>query len=125
MKSSVKKVIVTVAVLAAIAVVVFLMTRRKVEDFHEKYEGVDLSVAVDGMERGGTYTEYLTTHKDAKDATEGVEVDLYNYASTGDVEVYNDYEGVEKALYTGVDSKVTWKVNVPETGFYNIYIEYL
>ena len=31
----------------------------------------------------------------------------------------------KKALYTGNDSKVTWEVDVPEEGFYNVYLEYM
>ena len=125
MKSSVKKVIVAVAIVAVIAVIAVLSSLRGVEDFHEKYEGVDLSRTIEGMEKGGTYAEYLNAHSDANDATEGVQVDLFNYTSTGDVEVRSDYEGVSKALYTGTDSMVTWEVNVPKAGFYNLYMEYL
>ena len=125
MKSSVKKVIVAVAIVAVIAVIAVLSSLRGVEDFHEKYEGVDLSRTIEGMEKGGTYAEYLNAHSDANDATEGAQVDLFNYTSTGDVEVRSDYEGVSKALYTGTDSMVTWEVNVPKAGFYNLYMEYL
>ena len=125
MKSSVKKIIVTVAVVAVIALIAFLMSLRGVEDFHEKYAGVDLTKDVEGMERTGTYTGYLNDHADAAHPAQNVDVDLYDYDAEGSVEVYNDYEGEEKALFTGTGSRVTWKVNVPETGFYNIYIEYL
>ena len=47
-------------------------------------------------------------------------VDLYSYESDGTVEVYNDYEGAEKALFTDTNSKVTWEIDVPESGFYNL-----
>ena len=76
MKSSVKKVIVAVAIVAVIAVIAVLSSLRGVEDFHEKYEGVDLSRTIEGMEKGGTYAEYLNAHSDANDATEGAQVDL-------------------------------------------------
>ena len=52
-------------------------------------------------------------------------MDLYDYESDGGVEGYNDYEGEEQALFTDTDSKVTWKIDVPEAGFYNIIMEYL
>ena len=125
MKSSVKKLIVTVGVLAVIVLIAFLMSLREVEDFHDKYAGYDLTTDVEGMERTGTYSGYLNEHADAARPAQNVEVDLYNYESTGDVETYSDYMGEEKALYAGAGSKVTWKVNIPETGFYNIYLEYL
>lgn len=125
MKSSVKKIIVAVAVVAVIALIAFLMSLRGVEDFHDKYAGYDLTTDVEGMERTGTYTGYLNDHADAARPAQNVEVDLYNYDSTGSVEVYSSYKGEEKALFTDTDSMVTWKVNVPQAGFYNIYMEYL
>lgn len=125
MKSSVKKVIVTACVVAVIAVIAILLSMRGVEDFHEKYAGTDLSVDVAGMEREGTYTGYLNDHANAADASDSADVDLFTYTSTGDVEVKENYEGIEKALFTGTGSLVTWEVEVPESGYYNLYIEYL
>lgn len=125
MKSSVKKVIVTACVVAVIAVIAILLSTRGVEDFHEKYAGTDFSVDVAGMEREGTYTGYLNDHANAADASDSADVDLFTYTSTGDVEVKENYEGVEKALFTGTGSLVTWEVEVPESGYYNLYIEYL
>lgn len=125
MKSSVKKALVAVGIIAAVAVVGVLMSLRGVEDFHEKYEGFDLTADVEGMERTGTYTLYLLDHADAVRSAQSVEVDLFDYTAEGDAEEYKNYEGVDRALYTGTGSLVTWEVNVPETGFYNIYMEYL
>ena len=129
MESSVKnkkeKVIIAAVAVAVIVVIVILFSLRGVENFYDKYAGVDLTADVEGMEREGTYTGYLNTHADASYPDGTVEVDLFNYDSTGDVEVYNDYEGVDTALYTGTGSLVTWKINVPETGFYNVAVEYL
>ena len=64
MKSSVKKALVAVGIIAAVVVVGVLMSLRGVEDFHEKYEGCDLTADVEGMERTGTYTLYLLDHAD-------------------------------------------------------------
>lgn len=120
-----KKVIIAAVAVVAIVAIIVLVSMRGVEDFHEKYEGVDLTVDVEGMEREGTYTGYLNSHTDAAYPAQNIDVDLFKYDSTGDVEVYNNYEGVEKALFTGTGSTVTWNVNVPETGFYNMTVEYL
>ena len=125
MKNSVKKAIIAVVIIAVVAAAAVLMSLRGVEDFHEKYEGFDLVTDVEGMEREGTYTGYLNAHADASDSEESVEVNLFDFESTGSVEVYSNYEGVDKALYTDTGSEVTWKVKVPETGFYNLYMEYL
>ncbi|MEZ3446755.1 MAG: extracellular solute-binding protein [Lachnospiraceae bacterium] len=120
-----KKIIIAVAVAAVIAVIAFLMSLRGVDDFHEKYAGADLNTDVEGMQRVGTYTGYLNDHAGAAHPDQSVAVDLYDYESDGGVEVYNDYEGEEQALFTDTDSKVTWKIDVPEAGFYNIIMEYL
>ena len=120
-----KKIITGAAIVAAIVVVVILITRNQTENFSDKYAGCDLATGVEGMERTGTYTEYLLKHADATNPAHDVDVDLFNYSEAEDVEVYADYEGVDKALYTGTASSVTWNVDVPESGFYNFYIEYL
>lgn len=125
MKSSVKKVIVAACVVAVIAVIAILLSMRDVEDFHEKYAGTDLSMEIAGLEREGTYTGYLSDHAGAADASESRDVDLFAYTSTGDVEIEENYEGAGKVLFTGTGSVVTWEVDVPESGFYNLYIEYL
>lgn len=127
MKSSVKKVIIVAAVAAVVILAAVLMSLRGVEDFHDKYAGADLDTDVAGMEREGTYTGYLNAHADAAYSTESVEVDLFDYAVSGEGEVEKvaDYEGASEALYTGIGSLVSWEVDVPATGYYNIYMEYL
>lgn len=41
-----------------------------------------------------------------------------------EVEVYDDYEGVPKVVFTPETGSVSWSVNIPEAGFYNIAIKY-
>lgn len=127
MGSSVKNKRIAIAAVAVVvvALIAVLVLTRGVEDFHDKYAGADLSVDVAGMEREDTYTGYLNDHAGAAHPAQSAEVDLYDYEAEGGVEVYNDFEGEDKALFTDTDSMVTWKVNVPETGFYNICMEYL
>ena len=125
MKNSLKKWLIGIGIVAAAAVAVVIMTMDRVEDFHYKYEGVDLTADVEGAVREGTYTRYLNAHQGAARPAGDVEVDLFSYVSGEDIEVYTDYEGEQQALYTGADSSVTWEVEVPEAGFYNIYLEYL
>lgn len=127
MGSSVKNKRIAIAAVAVVvvALIAVLVLTRGVEDFHDKYAGADLSVDVAGMEREDTYTGYLNDHAGAAHPAQSAEVDLYDYEAEGGVEVYNDYEGEDKALFTDTDSMVTWKVDVPETGFYNICMEYL
>ncbi len=125
MSKNAKKVVITLAVIAAFVVLCVLLSLRKVDDFSDKYAGQDLTKEVAGMERTGTYSGYMNAHADAKDSTQTVDVDLFNYTSEGNVTVESNVEGIDKALFTDNEAKVTWKVNIPEDGFYNIYIEYL
>ncbi len=125
MNKTLKKVLIALLVFAVFVVGAVLLSRRKVADFHEKYQGTDLSVEVEGAERTGTYEKYLLSHNGAAYPTEDIEVDLYNYTADGNVTVEENYEGVEKALFTDTHSVVTWTVNIPEEGFYNLYMEYL
>lgn len=108
-----------------IAIIAFILSLQGAEDFHEKYAGTDLTRDVEGMERVGTYTGYLNEHADAQDMTCEAEIDLFDYASSGKVEVYTNYEGTDKALFTDTDSSVSFHVQVPQTGYYNLYMEYL
>ena len=127
MKGWIKKAIIAVIVVAAFVVLCVLLSMRKVDNFADKYAGTDLNKDVAGMERTGTYTGYLIDHSDASLASEDVDIDIFNYTAggEGEVSVVNDYEGVEKALLTEVDSTVAFNVNVPTSGFYNLYLEYL
>ena len=47
------------------------------------------------------------------------------FNAAGKVEVYTNYEGTDKALFTDTDSSVSFHVQVPQTGYYNLYMEYL
>lgn len=125
MRENMKKLWIGIGVVAVIVIIAVLWSMRGVEDFHEKYAGEDLTRDVEGMERTGTYTGYLNDHADAADMTQEAVVDLFSYTSDGDVEVYEDYEGAAKALYTGTNSEVTFEVEIPQTGYYNLYMEYL
>ncbi len=125
MKGWVKKLLITLVVVAAFAVIFVLLNLKPVENYSEKYAGVDLTADVEGAVREGTYTRYLSAHEGATYPAEDISVDLFAYAEGEDVEVYKDFEGEDKALYTGSKSAVTWEVDVPEAGFYNVYLEYM
>ncbi len=124
MRNSAKKIIAGAAIVLAIAIVVFVLLQDRTQNFSDKYAGYDLASDVAGMEREGTYTKYLAQHADAAYPDEDVEIDLFDYTSEGEVEGCADYEGAEKALYTGAGSTVTWEAEVEKSGFYNLYMEY-
>ena len=126
MNKTLKKILIVLGVLAAIVCLCLVLTRREKKDFHEKYAGVDLTTEVEGMERVGAYTGYLNAHQDAKKPSEDITVDVMNYESTGDVHVEKGVTDDNKdALFTETGSSVTWKVNVPQEGLYQLYIEYM
>ncbi|MDF2610472.1 MAG: sugar transporter substrate-binding protein [Lachnospiraceae bacterium] len=125
MKGSARKILITFGVIVVFVIVCVLLNLKPVENFRKKYEGIDLNTDVEGADRKGTYTKYLNAHNDAGYPAKSVEVDLFSYTEGEGVEVYDNDEGDEKLLYTDTESRVTWKINVPETGFYNIYLEYL
>ncbi len=125
MKDSVKKLLIAAGVIVVVLGFILIPGLFREVDFHEKYEGYDLTTDVEGAEREGTYTLYLQAHPDAAVPSQSVDVDLTGYVSGEDVEVQTDYAGEGQVLYTGPASTVTWNVNVPEAGFYNLYLEYM
>ena len=125
MKKAGKKIIIALGAAAVIILIFVLLTRRPVESFREKYAGTDFSVEIEGMEREDTYAGYLKEHEDAEPAAEEVEVALFDYESEGEVSEEKDYYGEEKVLLTDTGSRVTWNVEVPAEGFYQLYMEYL
>ena len=126
MNKNLKKAIIAIIVIAALVLIGVLLSMRGVENFSEKYAGTDLTADVEGMERTGTYGGYLLDHSDAAYATTAVDIDVLDYTCTeGEAEVCAEYEGESNVLYTETDSVVSWNVNIPEAGFYNLYVEYL
>ena len=125
MKDSTKKLLVWVGLILGIAVICLVLNLTKTSNFHDKYDGYDLSADTAGAKREGTYTLYLNAHSGAVRPKQNIEVDVTSYIDAEDAKVTDEYEGAEKALYTGNDSKVTWEVDVPEEGFYNVYLEYM
>ncbi len=125
MKDSTKKLLVWVGLILGIVVICLVLNLTKTSNFHDKYDGYDLSVDTAGAKREGTYTLYLNAHSGAARPKQNIEVNVTSYIDAEDAKVTDEYEGAEKALYTGNDSKVTWEVDIPEAGFYNVYLEYM
>lgn len=125
MKDSTKKLLVWVGLILGIVVICLVLNLTKTSNFHDKYDGYDLSADTAGAKREGTYTLYLNAHSGAARPKQNIEVNVTSYIDAEDAKVTDEYEGAEKALYTGNDSKVTWEVDVPEEGFYNVYLEYM
>lgn len=124
MRDSVKKWILLGGLAVVIVAFFVVKSLTGVEDFHDKYEGVDLSADVEGAVREGTYTRYINSHQGAAYPDQTVDISLPDYLEGEDVEVYDSYEGMKNVLYTGDHSDVTWEVDIPAAGLYNVYLEY-
>ena len=103
---------------AVLAVTGLVLIGRGPADYRDKYEDADLSTDVTGIGRNNTYGAYLAEHADDPAVSRTVEVDLPAFEGKGG-SICN--EGV----LTSDNSELTWKVEVPEAGRYNIRLDYL
>ena len=70
---------ITIIVVAVLAVIGIALGLRGNTNFREKYEGFDLSSSVGATSATRTYAEYLNEHKNAKNASKSVSVDIFNF----------------------------------------------
>ena len=101
----------------AVLVVLVVLLNQGASDYSSKYAGADLSTDVTGIGRSNTYEAYVASFASEPEVTEEVPVDVL--AFEGNATLQN--EGV----LTPDESEVTWKVEVPKAGLYNIRLEYL
>ncbi|MCR5739078.1 MAG: extracellular solute-binding protein [Lachnospiraceae bacterium] len=126
MRNGTKKLIGTIVFCGAFAGVCVLLNLRGKDDYSEKYAGYDLTSDVTGLEREGTYTGYLNQHEGATYPGKTVDIDIFDYtAENGDVEIVANYHDEAQVLFTDTESVVTFDVNVPESGYYYVKMDYL
>ena len=103
----------------AVAVLVVLVTllNQGASDYSSKYANADLSTDVSGIGRSNTYEAYVASHAADPEVKEEVAVDVLSFE--GNAAPQDD------CVLTPDGSEVTWKVNVPQAGLYNIRLEYL
>ncbi len=111
-----RNVIIGVLVVALIGAGLWLLSQTE-DNFRAKYEGADLSTDISGIGRSNTYDAYAAQFADEAPVTEEVAVDVFSFEGEATAQA----EGV----LTPDESEVTWKVNVPQAGMYNILLEYL
>ena len=108
-----------IGVLAAALVIVGLtLLNRSPDNYKDKYEGVNLSTDVAGIGRSNTYGAYVAKYADLPAVTKAVEVNLEAFEGKGG-KVCSD------GVMTEDESVLTWKVDVPKAGLYNIKLDYL
>ncbi|NLK74148.1 MAG: extracellular solute-binding protein [Clostridiales bacterium] len=119
-----KKVIGIILILVAV-LILLLIPNKDIETFSHKYEGIDdLKAEVVGIGRDNTYMKYLDNHTDASLATQDIPVNITKYSYAEGVEILQYHEGVQNVLHTLEDSYVEWQVDIPESGLYQVYMEY-
>ena len=116
-------------VLIAVAVIILIFAIPSFfpeKDFREKYESYDLSTNIGASSSVKTYDEYLRIHSSSKSPDKTVAVNVLDYveSESNGVHIEKNYQGKD-VVFTEEESSVTWKVDVPEAGFYNISIEYI
>ncbi len=126
MKNGTKKLIGTVVFCGAFAGICVLLNLRDKDNFSEKYAGYDLTTDIVGLERTGTYTGYLLEHEGAAYPDKTVDIDIFDYSvENGEAEILTDYHDEAKVLFTDTESVVSFDVNIPESGFYYVKMDYL
>lgn len=124
MKNKVRTIVVCAGAVLVLVAAVVLLNLRQTPDFHEKYEGYDLTADAEMTKRKGTYAEYLRMHEDITPDC-SVAIDLHSYVEGTNVSVNNEYEDGQNALFTGEKSSVTWEIEVQEAGWYCLRMEYM
>jgi len=102
---------------AAVVIVLVILLNQGASDYSSKYAGIDLSTDVSGIGRSNTYETYVASHASDPEVTEEVAVDVL--AFEGEAKPQTD------GLLTEDGSEVTWTVEVPQAGLYNIRLDYL
>lgn len=123
MKDSTKKLLLLGGIALFIVLIYAINGLTTADTYHDKYEGYDLSADAEGAVREGTYSRYLNAHANAKYPQKNVEVALFDYTTGIGVEENTEYG--KEALYTDAGSFVTWEIDIPESGFYNVEMEYM
>ena len=125
MKSKTKTFILVLVILA-VMFVYFVVPRKGATDYSAKYAGAEnLDSDADVVDIGTyTYKNYLDDYGGTAYPQEDVTFDVTDYINGEGVEALQEFEGESNVLFTEQDSYVEWQVNVPEAGFYSIYMEY-
>ncbi len=92
------------------------------QNYHDKYDGKDLSTDVSGIGRDDTYDVYLRAHQDVAAGTETIVVDVAAFEGDG---LLQQDEAGNPQVYTADGEYTSWMVEVPEEGMYAIQVEYL
>ncbi len=112
-------IIIILAIAVALAAVLIFVNRDDTEkdDSYTEYVGY-------APEK--SYAAYLETYKDEDMAETEVSINVMDYTdSTWNVQSYDEYEGKRDIILTPAKGYVEWTVQIPQTGFYQMKVDYL
>ena len=115
------RILVGILVVVILAAAIVLLNGDPL-NYHDKYDGKDLSTDVSGIGRDDTYDVYLKAHEGVAAGTETIVVDVA--AFEGDGVLQQDANG-NPQVYTADGEYTSWMVNVPVEGMYAVQVEYL
>ncbi len=92
------------------------------QNYHDKYDGKDLSTDVSGIGRDDTYDVYLKAHEGVAAGTETIVVDVAAFEGDG---VLQQDESGNPQVYTADGEYTSWTIDVPAEGMYAVQVEYL
>ncbi|NLW21192.1 MAG: extracellular solute-binding protein [Clostridiales bacterium] len=92
--------------------------------FEDKYAGLDLARGIGGIGRENTYTRYLAAHSQAPPGSQDIEVDLMNPLRMRGASRQVGEDGLP-LLMTEEGADLTWQVEVPAGGMYQLHLDYL
>ena len=119
---TVRNLIIGIAIIIALFAITSLIPEK---DFHEKYEGYDLKTSVGVTSAAKSYSEYQMEHKNAKNPSVTVNVDVLNFDASKSYGSHIETILGKDVVVTDDTSSVTWYIDVPQEGFYNLSMEYV
>lgn len=124
MKSK-KKYLFALLIVITIAILFIIFSQERDVNYQHKYANEEnLSSDIEGIGRENTYLKYLQVYEGISYPDTDVFVTIKDYVKGNDVEILDNFEGVTNVISTSDESYVEWEVEVPQAGFYQIYMEY-
>mgnify|MGYP002344237332 CR=1 FL=1 len=110
-------------------VIVLVLANRltPVKDYHEKYNGTDFSAGAGNIQRTDTYQQYLAGYSNTALPADDVNVPVSAFEGGTDtgVTILAEYKGRENVVIQNDGAVVSWNVDVPAEGFYNVEVDYI
>ena len=113
-------IIISIMIIAVLAAVLMFLNHGKKQNDGEGY------TEYNGFSPENSYAAYLEKYGQERMADCEVSIPVSEYAAAeGTVQLYEEYEGKRNIILTEEDSYVEWNITVPQTGLYQMSVEYL